>query len=141
MSYGAGGASAPSVLDWARRASPPPSGCAVDLEDDGLVRELYSLFHGSLEETALPAEVRQQGWTMPSCELGPAQMGLGTRGMLFSRSGGARALLAQDRRPPASAALQAKILSLLCKSVAAANCFPDAITVSPGPQPVPSFQI
>ena len=34
-----------------------------------------------------------------------------------------------ERRPPAGVALRARLLSLFCRSVAAANCFPHSLTV------------
>lgn len=40
----------------------------------------------------------------------------------------------QERRAPASVALRSRLLSLFCKSVAAANCFPHSLTVgAPAP--------
>ena len=41
-----------------------------------------------------------------------------------------RAGCVQERRPPAGVALRARLLSIFCKSVAAASCFPHSLTVN-----------
>lgn len=60
-------------------------------------------FVGTLPPPRLPHSVPQQSHVYSSC--------------------------LQERRAPAGVALRARLLSLFCRSVAAANCFPHSLTV------------
>lgn len=91
--------------------SPKP---AVDLEAAAVVLPLFALFLGG------PGAV---------CDGGLLRGGLGTEQHPEAAAGAAAALApgGEDVREPASAALRGRILGLLCKSLAAASVFPQAV--------------
>lgn len=113
---------------------------AVDLEDPANVDPLFELFHGTADDDSLPEEVGREGnllhfvkagercWT--ACCGRVASAPPPTEAASCASRPPPSRRPPQERRAPAGVALRARLLSLFCRSTAAANCFPHSLTVS-----------
>ena len=120
-------AAAARLAIWRRwpAATVPRLACltwpAVNLEDARVVEPLFELFHGTADDDSLPEQV-----SSVICDPGTHVC----RAAAACRHAPVSPWpLLQQRRAPAGVALRTRLLSIFCKSVAAANCFPHSLTV------------